>query len=83
MNIGEISKPSADRSQISKKLKVTEPSLIGETDEVSDLVELSKEYQERFKEEQSKKDKNIAAKEGDSIDSDLLGSPHPKIDLTV
>jgi len=54
MNIGEISKPSADRSQLKKKLAVRATDPVTPTQAVSDLVELSDESRHKFDQEQAK-----------------------------
>jgi len=54
MNIGEISKPTVDRSQIKKSLKVKLTDPVGSSDAVSDLVELSEESRYKYQKEQSK-----------------------------
>lgn len=83
MNIGEISKPNADRSQINKKLKVAESEPVVATEAISDLVELSKESQQRYREE-LKKGEAKSGKEADGvIDSENQQEGSKSIDVTA
>ena len=51
MNIGEISKPTVDRTQIKKKFDVKSSELIAPSKKVSDLIELSEESRHKYEEE--------------------------------
>jgi len=54
INIGEISKPSVDRTEIKRSRNVDPTDPIIPTKEVSDMVELSEESRHRYEEELEK-----------------------------
>jgi hypothetical protein len=54
VNIGEISKPSVDRTQVDKKLRVDQPDPVLKTQVISDRVKLSEESQKRYQQESKK-----------------------------
>lgn len=66
MNIGEISKPTVDRTRIKKKLDVKSSEPIIPSKKVSDLLDLSEEarnrYEEAVNERVSSKNKRSADK---------------------
>jgi hypothetical protein len=95
MNIGEISKPSVERAQVSTKVEQQSTNPVTESKQVVDSVHLSDESKRRFKKrEQSKNshkqanDKTQSAKSVDAQQSSdaLLEQKKPankglKIDL--
>jgi hypothetical protein len=83
MNIGEISKPSVDRTQVDKKLKVEQADPVLKTQVISDLVKLSDESQKRYQQEH-KKSKTGLDKDKLEVDPDNDDDSHPPaIDLRV
>ncbi len=83
MNIGEISKPSVDRTQVDKKLKVDQPDPVLKTQVTSDLVKLSEESQKRYQQEK-KKSNSIRKAQKAETDENLQQSEQPTaIDLRV
>lgn len=87
VNIGEISKPSVDRAQVDKKLKVNQSDPVLKTQVISDLVKLSEESQQKYQQEHNKRGhtQETINPETDSEtgkDPDTENKP-PAIDLRV
>lgn len=78
VNIGEISKPSVDRTQVDKKLRVDQPDPVLKTQVISDKVKLSEESQKRYQQE-SKKAKETT----DNLNSKVATRTVEEIESTV
>lgn len=78
VNIGEISKPSVDRTQVDKKLRVDQPDPVLKTQVISDKVKLSEESQKRYQQE-SKKAKEAT----DNLNSKVATRTVEEIESTV
>lgn len=80
MNIGEISKPTADRAQIKKKLDVKNSEPIAPSGKVSDLVELSVESRDKYEKDQ--KERN-SSKNNRSADEHEDASANVKYSIDI
>ncbi len=70
MNIGEISKPSVDRTQISKKLELQSANPVAESKQVLDSVHLSDESKRRSK----KREKSDNSSKQDRVKGHIVKS---------
>ena len=81
MNIGEISKPSVDRSKIKKKLDVKSTVPILPSEKVGDLVELSEESRHKY-EQDSAFHQSLDAKKSE-LAEETYGNQKKSIDVKV
>lgn len=80
MNIGEISKPSVDRTQIKKTFKTRLTDPVAPSKAVSDLVELSEEARHKYEEDKAK-DLQRKKRRHLIIDDEGETTANPSIDL--
>ena len=81
VNIGEISKPTADRSQIKKKLRVSKLDSVAKTGEDSDIVELSQESLDRYEEHLNSHHHDLTSSKDESITKDKAEKATKSIDF--
>ncbi len=82
MNIGEISKPTVDRTQIKKKLDVKPSEPITPSRKVSDLIDLSEESRDKYEKKISERNSSKNHRSTDDLEKNSTNVKH-SIDIEV